>query len=117
MDDKMRIITVTSRKEGVFDVAPACKIYAGQECVGTVFAGKSLSFELADGEQTIYCAYTYGKHRVEKSNEIRISDAKNHDLVLGVKYSKTYMGRFNENIRTFFSKGYINVPDIELYEK
>ena len=76
-----------------------------------------MSFDLEDNcTHSIYCSYIYGKHNTEKSNVMYLDAANNYNLFLGTVHSKTYIGRFKENINTFFSKGFINVPDIELYE-
>lgn len=112
----MRRITITSRKSSLFDTAPICKVFIDNRFVGTVLPGKTVSYNIDDNEHTVYCSYEYGKCNEEKSNTVYIKDSNNHDLILGVIYSRTYMGRFKENFRTLFSKGYINVPDIELYE-
>ncbi len=108
----MRKITITSRKTSLFDVAPACQVFIDGKYTHTLFAGKTLSYDLDDNEHYIYCSYNYGKFYAEKSNELYIKDSKSHHLILGVVYSKTYWGRFKENMTTLFTKGYINVPDI-----
>ena len=110
-------ITITSRKTGIFDSCPLCDVIIDNKFVGKLLPGKTISYDLEDKcPHNIYCSYTYGKYNVEKSNVIYIDDSKSHTFILGVIYSKTYIGRFKENINTLFNKGYINVPDIELYE-
>lgn len=111
-------VSITSRKTGIFDGCPICDVFIDKKCVGKILPGKTVSYDLSDNQpHSIYCSYSYDKYNTEKSNIVYINDSKNHDFVLGVIYSKTYIGRFKENIKTFFSKGYINVPDIEIYEK
>lgn len=110
-------ITITSRKAGIFDSCPICDVIIDSVCVSKILPGKTLSYNLdANCSHSIYCSYNYGKCNVEKSNVIHLNDGNMHNLVLGVVYSKTYIGCLKENLNTLFTKGYINTPDIELYE-
>lgn len=110
-------LTITSRKNGIFDCCPICDVIIDDNCVGKLLPGKTMSYEMNDSHShRVYCCYPYGKNNIEKTNIFLIDNSKNYQLILGTVYSTTYMGRFKENINTFFNKGYINVPDIELYE-
>ena len=113
----MRRITIKSRKIGFFDGCPVCDVIIDNKRVGQVLQKKTVAYDLDDNVHQIYCSYRYGKGCIEKSNTVIINDKNDHNFILGTVYAKTYKGRFEENARTINTKGYINVPDIELYEE
>ena len=108
-------IQIENRKNGVTDVIPICNVIVDGKTIAMVASGKKIEFELDNYPHQIQCSYTYANNRTEKSNYVQINDNLNHHLIVGA-VADTHIKRAKENLKHLLTKGYMNVPDIKLYE-
>lgn len=113
----MRKVTITSRRETMFDVVPKCNIVLDGVCIGCIMPAETITFDVDSEAHFVFCYYEYNYVEKQQTNVIHITQRKDYNLVLGVTQSKTFKGRFKENITSFLAKGCMNIPAIELYEK